>query len=59
MSYIVILTSFQTIYSISYGGSEHSSPGPCCTKTLEPPLQYIENFQRPPFNARNYFGAPP
>jgi hypothetical protein len=27
-------------------------------KSLEPPLQYIENFQSPPFNARKYFGAP-
>ena len=39
-----------------------NTPGPCWTKTLkslEPPLQYIENFQSPPFNARKYFGAPP
>jgi hypothetical protein len=26
MSYVVILMSVQTIYSINYGGSEHSRP---------------------------------
>jgi hypothetical protein len=50
MSYIVILMSFQTIYSINYGGSEHSRP--LLDQNFEkfrapPPLQYIENFQSP------------
>jgi hypothetical protein len=39
-----------------------NSPDPCWTKTLkslEPPHQYIENFQSSPFNARKYFGALP
>jgi hypothetical protein len=40
MSYIVILMSFQTIYSINYGAGVDSTPGPCLTKTL--------NFQSPP-----------
>jgi hypothetical protein len=62
MSYIVILMSFQTIYSINYGGSEHPRPLP--DQNFEkfitpPPLQYIDNFQSPPFNARKYFGARP
>jgi hypothetical protein len=51
MSYIVILMSFQTIYSINYGGNEHSRPllDQNFEKFRAPrPLQYIENFQRPP-----------
>jgi hypothetical protein len=49
MSYIVILMSFQTIYFINYGGSEHSRP--LLDQNVEKfraPLQYIENFQSPP-----------
>jgi hypothetical protein len=46
---IVILMSFQTIYSINYGGSEYSRP--LLDQNFEksfitpPPHQYIENFQ--------------
>jgi hypothetical protein len=61
MSYIVILTSFQTIYSINYGGSEHSRP--LLDQTFEkfraPPFSTSRKFQSPPFIARKYFGAPP
>jgi hypothetical protein len=39
--------SFQTIYYINNGGSEHFRP-----------LLYQE-LSEPPFNARKYFGAPP
>jgi hypothetical protein len=35
-----------------------NTPGPCWIKTFRAPLQYIENFQSPPFDARKYFGAP-
>ena len=40
MSYIVILMSFQTIYSINYGQNYEMFIAP-------PPLRYIENFQSP------------
>jgi hypothetical protein len=44
--------SYQTIYSISYGGSELQAPaGPKLWKV------YNENFQSPLFNARKYFGV--
>jgi hypothetical protein len=52
MSYIVILMSFQTIYSINYLGSQHSRL--LLDQNFEKfiaPLQYI--------NARKYFDAPP
>jgi hypothetical protein len=51
MGYVVILMSFQTIYSINYGGSEHSRP--LLDQNFEkfvappPPLGYIGNFQSP------------
>ena len=50
MSYIVIQTSFQTIYSINYSGSEHSKPllDQNFEKFRASSLQYIENFQSPP-----------
>jgi hypothetical protein len=48
MSYIFILMSFQTIYSINYGGSEHSRP------LLD---QNFRELSKPPFNIRKYFGA--
>jgi hypothetical protein len=40
-----------------------NTPGPCWTKTLkslEPPAPFSisRTFRAPPFNARNYFGAP-
>jgi hypothetical protein len=60
MSYIVILMSFQTIYSlINYGGSEHSRPllDQNFEKFRAPPS--VELSEPPPFNARKYFGAPP
>ena len=60
MSYIAILMSFQTIYSINYGGSEHSRP--LLDQNFEtfgaPPSVYRE-LSEPFFNARKYFGAPP
>ena len=39
-----------------------NTPGPCWTKTLkslEPPLQYIENFQSPPLMPENISVPPP
>jgi hypothetical protein len=61
---IVILMSFQTIYSINYGGSEYSRP--LLDQNFEksfitppPPSVYRELSEHlPPFNARKYFGAP-
>jgi hypothetical protein len=55
MSYIVILMSFQTIYSINYGGSEHSRP--LLDQNFERFL--ARELSEPPFSARKYFGAPP
>jgi hypothetical protein len=39
-----------------------NTPGPCWTKTLkslEPPLQYIENFQSPPPLMPENISVPP
>jgi hypothetical protein len=60
MSYIVILMSFQTIYSINYGGSEHSRP--LLNQNFEKfiaPLHYIENFQSPPPLMPENISVPP
>jgi hypothetical protein len=53
--------SFQTIYSINYGGSEHSRPllDQNFEKFSPPPLQYIENFQSPPLMQENISVPPP
>ena len=51
---------FQTIYSINYGGSEHSRP--LLDENFEKfiaPLQYIENFQSPPLMPENNSVPPP
>jgi hypothetical protein len=56
MSYIVILMSFQTIYSINYGQNYEMFIAP------PPPSVYRELSESPAraaFNARKYFGAPP
>jgi hypothetical protein len=61
MSYIVILMSFQTIYSINYCGSEHSRPllDQNFEKFRAPPLHYIENFQSPPPLMPENISVPP
>ena len=52
--------SFQTFYSIKYGGSEHSRPllDQNFEKLIAPASVYRE-LSESPFNARKYFGAPP
>ena len=50
MSYVVILMSFQTIYSINYGGSEHSRPllDQNFEKFMPPPSWVYRELSEPP-----------
>ena len=62
MSYIVILMSFQTIYSMVGVEVGVNTPGPCWTKTLkslEPRPSVYRELSEPPFNAIKYVGALP
>ena len=61
MSYIVILMSFQTIYSINYGAGVNT-PGPCWTKTLkslEPPFSISRTFRALPPLMPEHISVPP
>ena len=61
MSYIAILMSFQTIYSINYGGSEHSRPllDQNFEKFMPPPSVYRELLEPPPLMPENISVLPP
>jgi hypothetical protein len=64
MSYVVILMSVQTIYSINYGGSEHSRPllDQNFEKFIAPPPSWVyrELWEPPPPNLMpENISAPP